>query len=60
VDDLATKTLMQNFYKRWLDEGMTKHSALWQAKLDLRNNAMHPEWAKPFYWGAFVLIGGND
>jgi CHAT domain-containing protein len=57
VDDKATMYLMQNFYKHWLDEGMTKHAALWQAKLDLRNNAMHPEWAKPFYWGAFVLIG---
>lgn len=57
VDDLATETLMKNFYKHWLDEGMTKHDALWQAKLDLRNDKVHPEWAKPFYWGAFVLVG---
>lgn len=57
VDDLATETLMKNFYKHWLDEGMTKHDALWQAKLDLRNDKVHPEWAKPFFWGAFVLVG---
>ncbi len=57
VDDLATETLMKNFYKHWLDDGMTKHDALWQAKLDLRNDKNHPEWAKPYYWGAFVLIG---
>ncbi|MBX2910365.1 MAG: CHAT domain-containing protein [Chitinophagales bacterium] len=57
VDDLATETLMKNFYKHWLDDGMTKHDALWQAKSDLRNDKVHPEWAKPFYWGAFVLVG---
>jgi CHAT domain-containing protein len=57
VDDLATETLMKNFYKHWLDDGMSKHDALWQAKLDLRNDKAHPEWAKPYYWGAFVLIG---
>lgn len=57
VDDLATETLMKNFYKHWLDEGMTKYDALWQAKLDLRNDKVHPEWAKPFFWGAFVLVG---
>ncbi len=57
VDDNATMYLMQNFYKHWLDDGMSKHNALWQAKLDLRNNASHPEWAKPYYWGPFVLIG---
>lgn len=57
VDDMATETLMKNFYKHWLDDGMNKHDALWQAKLDLRNDKEHPEWAKPYYWGAFVLIG---
>jgi CHAT domain-containing protein len=57
VDDLSTETLMKNFYKHWLDYGMSKHDALWQAKLDLRNDKSHPEWAKPYYWGAFVLIG---
>jgi CHAT domain-containing protein len=57
VDDDATEALMKNFYKHWLDNGMTKHDALWQAKLDLRNDRNHPEWAQPYYWGAFVLIG---
>jgi len=57
VNDNATKELMKSFYHHWLDEGMNKHDALWQAKLDLRNNASHPEWALPYYWGAFVLIG---
>lgn len=57
VDDIATEALMKGFYKHWLDDGMSKHDALWQAKLDLRNDKVHPEWAKPYYWGAFVLIG---
>lgn len=57
VDDIATETLMKGFYRHWLDDGMSKHDALWQAKLDLRNDKVHPEWAKPYYWGAFVLIG---
>lgn len=57
VDDLATETLMKNFYKHWLDDGLNKHDALWQAKLDLRNDKNHPQWALPYYWGAFVLIG---
>lgn len=57
VDDFATMELMKSFYKHWLEDGMTKHDALWQAKLDLRNNPAHPEWSKPYYWGAFVLIG---
>jgi CHAT domain-containing protein len=57
VDDLATETLMKNFYKHWLNDGLNKHDALWQAKLDLRNDKSHPDWAKPYYWGAFVLIG---
>ncbi len=57
VNDNATKELMKSFYRHWLDEGMNKHDALWQAKLDLRNNASHPEWAMPYFWGAFVLIG---
>ncbi len=57
VDDLATETLMKSFYRHWLDDGMNKHDALWQAKLDLRHDKDHPDWAKPYYWGAFVLIG---
>lgn len=57
VNDNATKELMKSFYQHWLNEGMSKHDALWQAKLDLRNNASHPEWAMPYFWGAFVLIG---
>lgn len=57
VDDLATETLMKSFYRHWLDDGMNKHDALWQAKLDLRHDKNHPDWAKPFYWGSFVLIG---
>jgi len=60
VDDLATETLMKNFYTHWLDDGMSKHDALWQAKLDLRaitNSKGEYIYAAPFYWGAFVLIG---
>ncbi len=54
VNDAATEELMKNFYKHWLEDGMNKHDALWQAKLDLRKN---PKYDTPYYWGAFVLIG---
>jgi tetratricopeptide (TPR) repeat protein len=55
VNDESTALLMQNFY-RYLNQGEKKNRALQRAKIDLIRST---DWKKdPFYWGAFVLIGG--
>ena len=51
VDDFATRTLMEEFYTRWL-EGMEIHEALKTAQQKLRKDYPHP-----YYWGAFILLG---
>lgn len=60
VDDEATYQLMVNFYRHWIYEGKNKLDALYAAQRDLRNNAKHPEWFKPKYWAAFILLDGLD
>ena len=54
VDDQATQILMENFYKNWLVEGLTKHQALKKAQQTVRNT---PGKEAPSFWAAFVLIG---
>ena len=54
VSDNTTADLMVNFYERML-AGASRAEALRQAKLDLIQS--HPEYAKPFYWAPFVLVG---
>jgi CHAT domain-containing protein len=51
VDDLATRILMEEFYKAWLGTG-DLHHAMKSAQLALRKDYPHP-----YYWGAFVLFG---
>jgi CHAT domain-containing protein len=51
VEDEATQELMVDFYQN-LKQGMTKGTALQQAKLKLIADHRHP-----FYWSPFVLIG---
>jgi CHAT domain-containing protein len=41
VDDLATRILMEEFYKAWLGTG----------------DALRKDYPHPYYWGAFVLFG---
>lgn len=52
VNDYVTQELMNNFYVNWISNKMTKQEAFRQAQLQLRRN-----YAEPFYWGAFVMIG---
>ena len=52
VSDAATQQLMTNFYKNWVRLG-DKQTAFRQAQLQLME-----EFKEPYYWGAFVMIGG--
>lgn len=52
VDDAATQELMTIFYEEWLQHG-DKRLAFNTAQKRLRE-----KYSKPYYWGAFVMIGG--
>ena len=54
VSDDATSSLIVDFYTELLG-GRPKSQALREAKL--RIMARHPEYAKPYYWSALVLVG---
>lgn len=54
VSDAATADLMIEFYAAML-AGASKTEAIRQAKLNLMNSSA--EYAKPYYWSSFVLIG---
>ena len=56
VDDEATAVLMQAFYRNRA-AGMGDAEALAAAQRAVREDAAHPEWAAPYYWAAFVLVG---
>ncbi|MEM6398281.1 MAG: CHAT domain-containing tetratricopeptide repeat protein [Bacteroidota bacterium] len=56
VQDEATSSLMVDLYKLLLSDNNGRLSSqLRQAKLDFMSSE---EWAHPYYWSAFVLIGG--
>ncbi len=52
VSDEATQKLMTSFYSNWIKLG-DKHEAFRTAQLDLMK-----EYDAPYFWGAFVMIGG--
>jgi CHAT domain-containing protein len=54
VDDNATMTLMEHFYRNWLS-GKSKQEAMKEARRSLRSNPDY-DYEKPFYWAAFVLM----
>ena len=54
VNDWSTADLMLGFYSRIL-QGNSKAAALRQAKLQLMQD--RPDYAKPYYWAPFILIG---
>lgn len=53
VDDLASRALMEAFYRR-LRAGTTTAEALRQAQIEVLHST---EWAHPFFWAAFTLTG---
>ena len=54
VSDQSTALLMSYFYEYLLNENLELNHALQKAKLKLINQ---PEFAAPFYWSPFVLVG---
>jgi CHAT domain-containing protein/tetratricopeptide (TPR) repeat protein len=58
VPDTATSELMVAFYQKWL-AGKDRHEALREAQLEMRNKikARYEGQDRPYYWGAFVLMG---
>lgn len=54
VSDVTTADLMVDFYDKMLG-GMSKPEALRAAKLQMIRR--HPEYAKPYYWAPFILVG---
>lgn len=58
VDDAATAFLMTNFHEiRQSNADLSDAQALQQAQQLVRDNTDNPQWADPYYWGAFVLVG---
>jgi CHAT domain-containing protein/tetratricopeptide (TPR) repeat protein len=56
VPDEETKRLMELFYQTWLADN-NKHEALRIAQHKLRDELRVEGRDRPFYWGAFVLVG---
>lgn len=55
IDEKVSSEVIARFY-RYLSEGMPKHKALRQAKLDHLDKAQD-ELALPYYWAGMVLVG---
>jgi CHAT domain-containing protein len=58
VDDAATQAFMGHYYRHVLD-GMGRSAALRLTQQDMQKNPKKPEWADPYYWAAFVVIGDS-
>jgi CHAT domain-containing protein len=54
VQDRSTAQLMVAFYQALSQPGVSKAEALRQAQLQLLSD---PQYAHPFFWSAFILIG---
>jgi len=54
IQGSLTADLMQQFYKSWIDEGLTKAEALRRAQLKFLEV---PSVYKPSHWAPYVLVG---
>jgi len=54
VSDVSTATLMEEFYKCLIKEKLDKADSLRKAQLSLLKTE---EFAHPFYWAPFVIVG---
>jgi CHAT domain-containing protein/Tfp pilus assembly protein PilF len=57
VSDASTAQLMEQFYRNYLDAGMTPAQALRSAQLQMWEDQTNPAWQNPYYWAAFVFQG---
>ena len=53
VADEQTQEMMGLFYRNWLEKGMGKREAFKAAQQAIKEN-----YGDPYFWGAFVMIGG--
>ncbi len=61
VDDPATASWMDGFYEGYRDGGDPAQRAL-EARKSLAAggpDGTHPEWAHPYYWAPFVVVGAT-
>lgn len=66
VEDASTCYLMGRFYQLLLQENLSPAQALRKAQLELLHNKIKPtpcrinqaSYSHPYYWGAFIIIGG--
>lgn len=58
VGDYSTANFMDKFYG-YMQQGNSKSAALRKVKLDFINNDV-PKNRHPYYWAAFVLVGGRE
>src|SRR5262249_14287710 len=54
VDDESTAALMEQFYRRMLNDRMSPAAALREAQVAIWRQ---PQWRAPYYWAAFVMQG---
>ena len=61
VPSKETRELMMAFYVNWLS-GIDKHQALHKAQKEMRDKvkARFSGQDRPYYWGAFVLVGSLE
>ena len=61
IDSAAATALTTTTFARWNDgKGRSRAEALRLAQEDLFSSKEHPEWAHPFYWAPFSLVGDGS
>lgn len=53
VQDASTAVFIEAFYQHLFQQGLSRAQALRQAQLSL----LHSEYAHPYYWAPFVMVG---
>lgn len=59
VDSEATERLMIAFHRLRTQTGLPTTVALQQAQIDLLHNSENPRLREPYYWAAFMVLGGD-
>ncbi|MEJ7616639.1 MAG: CHAT domain-containing protein [Pyrinomonadaceae bacterium] len=54
VEDVATRELMERFYRGMLGEGLRPAAALRRAQVEMWQSK---RWQSPYNWAAFILQG---